>query len=524
MFVSDSFYFTNFLLLASLSHGVAYCNNNPNVLLIMCDDLIDYDDVYKNFPEVITPNLDKFRNKSVDFVNAHTNVPISAPSRASMFTGVYPHKSGNYWFTPWYENTVLSSSKTMMTYFRENGYKVYGTGKLMHDLVKDDYTEFGLVNYPGPLPFDGKRPAPHPSIPPAFAACGKLDGVFSSLADVPNVKANGKVPGYNGWYDNQSRKPFRYVNDNDRDLLRDEEHAIWVINKIKELENKKDDTPFFIGMGLSKPHTPLVAPQEYFDMCPLDKIKLPKMQKDNENLGYLKENVPYCIGYRHYKALKEAYPDDWEYGLRKYLQAYLACVTFADDIIGSVLDALEKSSFADNTVVIFVSDHGYDMGIKQRLFKNSLWNTSTEIPFYVYCPGDNYKHGVKVDAPVSLIDIYPTLIDLCHCKGSTIKDDNGSTLDGFSILPFLLDADATEEWKGMDVALTLVRNPKDNEFTSQNYCVTSKECKYILYSNGREELYDLANDPYEWYNLAEKVKYHNIKERMNLKLKNILHK
>lgn len=506
------------------SSAFAQAGKQPNVLLIMCDDLMAYDGIYKDYPKAKTPNLDKLRDMGVNFTNAHTTASVSAPSRAAMFTGIYPHVSKNYDFVPWYKNPVLSSSVTLIEHMRKEGYDVYGTGKLMHHLRKNEYTKFGKINYAGPLAYDGKNAALHPSVPKAYAMIGPLDGTFCSLAEVPDVKPTKKAPRYKGWYDLQRKKPFKYKDDDHRSLFRDEEHAIWVKNLLKELEAKgEDQKPFFIGMGLSKPHTPLVAPQKYFDMYPLDKIDMPKKQTGKDkNLGFLKENTPLSKGYKHYEAMKESYPDDIEYGLRKYMQAYMACVTFADEIIGSVLDALECSPFAKNTVVIFVSDHGYDFGQKEYLFKNSLWETSTSVPFYVYYPGENYKHGIKVNHPVSLIDIYPTINDICGLSDNTVKNEKGAKLSGHSIVPFLKDGDATKDWKGPEVALTLVENPEDKDPEKQNYSVKSKEWRYILYGNGKEELYNSVKDPYEWKNLAYDKKYKEVKKKMNESLRELI--
>ena len=504
------------LILGSSPIFAEQYHERPNIMLIMCDDLMAYDGIYRDFPEIKTPNLDKLRNKSVNFVNANTVAPVSAPARAALFTGIYPHVSQNYGFAKWTTNPVLKSVKTMFVHLREHGYHVYGTGKLMHHLVAGEYTEFGILNYAGPLAYDGKQAAYHPSVPRPYAEIGPLDGTFASLADIPDVKPTDNAPGYKGWYDIQRDRPFRYVNDDDRDLLRDEEHAIWVKDLLSKLENGKGNgKPFFIGMGLSKPHTALVAPQQYFDMYPLEDINLPKMQKGkNRNLGFLYENTPNSKGFKHFKAMKESYPDNLEYGLRKYLQAYMASVSFADEVIGQVLDALDNSSFADNTVVIFISDHGYDFGQKDYLFKNSLWETSTSIPFYVYCPGEEYKHGIEVEHPVSLIDVYPTVNDLCGIGNNTAKAETAPPLSGHSIVPFLKGGDQTTGWEGPDVALTLVGAPGIETPSKQNYSVRSSRWRFIKYSNGKEELYDTHNDPYEWKNLAYDSDYSEIRDMM----------
>ena len=490
--------------------------NRPNILLIMCDDLMAYDGIYKDYPKAYTPNLDNLRSKSVNFVNAHCSAPISGPSRASIFTGIYPHISRNYGFSPYYTNPILSECKTLFTHLREGGYDVYGTGKLTHHLREKEFTRYGVKNYAGPLAFDGVKAAYHPSVPKIYAEIGPLDGTFGSLADIPDVKPTETTPGYKGWYDLQRQKPFKYIDDEHRDLLRDEEHAKWIINLFEEIEKESSrKKPFFIGMGLSKPHTALIAPQKYFDLYPLESIKLPIRQNDTvRNLGFLEENTPKSRGYRCYHAMEKAYPEGLEFGLKKYMQAYMASVSFADDVIGSVLNALEKFSFSKNTIVIFISDHGYDFGQKNYLFKNSLWETSTEVPFYVYCPGKEYKHGIKVERPISLIDVYPTINEMCGLDNKTMKSPKGAQLNGHSIIPFLKEGDNTKEWEGPNVALSVVGSSNNLKPEYQSYSVKSKEWRYIHYGNGREELYHSTIDPHEWLNLADDPRYKEIKDKM----------
>ncbi|MFA5416960.1 MAG: sulfatase-like hydrolase/transferase [Bacteroidales bacterium] len=476
----------------------------PNVLLIMCDDLISYDGIYGGHPQAITPNLDVLKAQSVNFTNAHSIAPVSAPCRSALFTGIYPHVSQNYGFDNWQNNPVLSNSKTIMEMLKENGYNVYGTGKLLHHNKKSVYTKFGLDNYAGPLAYDGVNAAYHPSVPAAYAKIGPLDGTFASLADIPVVPANGTAPGYAGWFDIQSKKPFRYVNDEDRDLMRDEEHAVWASDIISQLEKGAigNGNPFFLGVGLSKPHTALVAPQKYFDMFPMDSIRLPVVKENDASDCYMFENLPLSKGYLHFAALKEAFPDNLEHGLRRYLQAYLASLAFADDIIGDVVKALDSSIFANNTIVIFVSDHGYDFGQKEYFFKNSLWETSTSVPFLVRYPFNINAAGKEVNQPISLIDIYPTLVDVCSLQGDTKKNSSGAALSGHSIKPFLENVSATE-WSGPTAALSIVGGGGGALLPAmQNYSVRSKDWRYIRYANGKEELYNKNNDVHEWDNLA----------------------
>ncbi len=489
-----------------------------NVLYIMCDDLNDYEGVFGGHPQARTPNIDRLAESAVVFSNAHSNAPVCAPIRAALFTGIYPHTSGNFFFNNWSKNPVLKNSKTIMRHMRDNGYTAIGSGKLMHHHVKGEWSEFGVKNYAGPVAYNGKAPVGHPSVPENYSSQGLLDGTFASLGDVPVVPATSDAPGFSGWWDAQRKKAFRYVNDDDRDPMRDEESAEWVVNKIKELDNQNGDSPFFLAVGFSKPHTPLVAPQKYFDMFPLDTIKLPVIKEGDAEDCHYAENFPADQkGLRFYRAMRDSYPS-FEDGLKEYIQAYLACVAFADDQVGKVLTALDNSRFRDNTIVVFTSDHGYDFGEKEYLFKNSLWENSTRVPLLIRMPGLEKNAGKKVEHPVSLIDIYPTLVDLCGLQGDTKKNGRGADLDGHSLKPFLADPEAGQ-WDGPDVALTMVHSPETmNLAEEKNYAVRSRDWRYILYRNGAEELYDHRNDPHEWTNLADNPEFAKQKARLKRKM------
>jgi len=468
----------------------------PNVLLIICDDLNDYEGSFGGHPQARTPNIDRLAQSGTVFANAHSGAPVCAPSRASFFTGIYPHHSKNYGFFKWYKNPMLRKSTTLMKHMQNNGYFTLGAGKLMHHSLKKEWMEFGPKHYHGPVAYDGKKPAGHPSVPAGYSGQGLLDGTFASLADVPNA-------GYNGWWDSQKNKPFNYVNDGERSAMRDEQIAAWAVKRIGELDRQKDAKPFFMAIGFSKPHTPLVAPQKYFDLFPLETLQLPAIKKGDADDCHLAGNIPDdSKGFRFYRAMCESFPD-FETGLRRYVQAYLACVAFADDQVGKVLDALDHSRFKNNTIVVFTSDHGYNLGQKEYLFKNSLWEESTRVPFIIRAPGT--KAGQHVDHPVGLIDLYPTLVDLCGLSRAKV--------DGHSMKPFL--SNPAGPWDGPGVVLTVVYAKTESlKPADQHYAVRSKHWRYIRYANGDEELYDHRNDPHEWTNLASNPEFKQQKEKL----------
>jgi arylsulfatase A-like enzyme len=483
----------------------------PNVLFIICDDLNDYQGVFGGHPQAKTPNIDRLAASGVQFINAQSNVPVCSPSRNSMITGVYPHNSKDYGWTDLKKQPVLKNNKTIMRLFKENGYITLGTGKITHGNMKEDWDEWGmpLKNNYGPFYFDGKDKKALPTVPEPFAKIGQVDGSFGRLSDVGYSSGKKNEKGFVYGWDNE---PMRYVNDEDRDLLQDELHAKWAEAKIKELEKRKIQQPFFMGVGFIRPHTPLHAPDKYFDMFPLEEIQLDTWKKEDTNDTHWKDNFDRNQkGARYYKALLASYNGDRELAIKHFLQAYLACVAFVDEQVGKVLDALENSKFKDNTIVIFTSDHGWQMGEKDYLFKNSPWEESARIPMIIKTT--ETKSGVKVDQPVSLIDLYPTLIDLCDLKGNHKKNENAGNLGGFSLKPFLKNK--PRKWKGPNGALTVVGNYGIKiPIEKQNFSYRTKNWRYIKYSNGQEELYNHQTDGYEWNNIASDSKYIKIKKKL----------
>ena len=481
----------------------------PNVLLIICDDLNDSVEGFGGHPQAQTPHLDRFAATGVRFQRAYTNAPICAPSRSSLFTGVYPSKSGNYRFDKWYENPVLQNSQTLMAYFKENGYHVAGTGKLMHHLRQEEYTEFGNPADYGPFPFDGKQKVGHPSVPEPFRQIGPVDGSFGSLADVPYGGKDGK-----GWVTGNWKNPhqlLRYVSETDRDPTPDERNAKWAAEFLQGYSKRKLNKPFYLGVGFLRPHTPMVAPQRFFDLFPLATVQRAKFLEGDVTDTYFRNVLsPDSKGPFYYRTLKESYPSI-DAGLKAYTQAYLACVAAVDECIGEVFAALQASGLADNTIVIVTSDHGYNLGEKEYVFKNSLWEESARVPLVIRAPGVS-QPGKNADHPVSLIDLYPTLVDLCGLQGDTRNSEQGHHLDGHSLRPFLENPDANA-WDGPEGALTVVASTITPN-GGHHWSYRTARWRYILYDSGREELYDHENDPFEWTNLAESADHATLKDSL----------
>ena len=513
----------------------------PNILLIMVDDLNDYNEDLMGHPQVLTPNIKKFSETALSFTNAYSNDPMCGPSRASMFTGVYPHISSHLWQYNWKNNEVLKNTKTIMEKFKENDYNVIGSGKLLHQNEKSIWTEFKHEADYSPVAYigewkKGKPGIAHPDVPKPYRvikeldgwnmAGGPIDGSYGPLINLEGVKVDGKQVRWAYGPQRQGRD-FKYVDDNDRDLTPDEINAEWAEKRLLELANSDDENPFFMAVGFLRPHTPLIVPQKYFDMYPLEDIQLANILENDKDDTFLHLVDQFETKGRRvrsiemYKNLVASYDDNKE-GLKRFTQAYLACVTAVDENIGQVLDVVNKTKLKENTIVIIASDHGWTMGEKEHVYKNSLWEESTRVPLIIRAPGVS-KPNTKVNHPVSLIDVYPTLLDLAGLDFITKRNDKGSSLNGFSLKPFLKNPEKNK-WDGPEAALTVVYSSDENETIPSNhhYSIRTKDWRYILYNTGQEELYNNANDPKEWNNLIFNDNHPKTKEMREL-LKKMTH-
>lgn len=474
----------------------------PNVVLILCDDLNDYVEGLGGHPQARTPAMKRLAESGVSFRQAYSNNPVCAPSRASFLTGIYCHNSGNLFWNKWFQNPVLRNSRTLMEHFRANGYEVVGTGKIMHHLKRDVWTRFQYEADYGPLAYDGRQRVAHPAVPMPFQSIGAIDGSYASLGDVPFAEDANPESGwiYGGW--GKRVRPFRYASDGDRDPTPDERNAAWAAEELRKFAVRDSEQPFFLAIGFIRPHTPLHVPQKYFDQFPLSDVLLPVIQAGDAADTRLGEVAkPSDKGPRYFRLLSESYSDGAE-GIRAFTRAYLASVAAVDDCVGEVLRAVDETSLKENTIVVVTSDHGWQMGQKDFLFKNSPWEEATRVPLIIRAPGVTLVGGVA-ESPVSLIDLYPTLADLCSLEGSTLKNQQGKPLDGHSLRTLLQDP-ASRDWGGPEAALTMVYagDIYDGDLLKQHWSLRTRRWRYIRYGNGAEELYDHQTDPREWVNLA----------------------
>ena len=262
----------------------------------------------------------------------------------------------------------------------------------------------------------------------------------------------------------------------------DTQIADWGIDKL----NQSYDQPFFLAVGFIRPHVPYAVPREYFDLYDADKIIMPEIPEDEmSDIPMMGKSIAY--GYSPRGGWGDVKAEDKIH--KELVHAYLASVSFVDAQVGKLLDAFEKSEYADNTILVFWSDHGQHLGEKRHFRKQALWEESTHIPFFIKLPNSKVKG--RCDEAVSLIDIYPTLVELCGLP------DNAKN-EGISLLPQLKDVTIARE------------NPVLSVWKYKNYAVRSNDFRYIQYRDGTEELYDHRVDPNEHTNLAANPYYADV--------------
>jgi arylsulfatase A-like enzyme len=518
-------------------NAIAQNSNSPNVIVIICDDLNDAIHGMGGHPQAITPNIDRLAQQGVRFTNAQCNAPICGPSRASLWSGLYPHTTGYFGYNQqqnhWRRNKVLSSTVTLFEHFAQNGYQVFGSGKIHHNghednsiFINEDGSDgFKVEASFGPYPWNSdpatatvqKRGVMHPDFPESM----KNSGCFEGFGEVRNISET--YGGKGSWLYDHWGKEYQIESAENRDLMPDEACTEYALSLLKQ----KHDKPFFLTVGFNRPHSPQYVPEKYFDMYGLDSLILsPSLDNDIQDCAPLtmaaKDVHGVNTGSHKYKKYFKAGGEEM---IKRWTQAYLASVTFVDDQVGQIMEALKESDYAGNTIIIFTSDHGYHMGEKELIFKNTLWEESTRVPMVIAGPG--VTSSAECSTPISLIDIYPTLMEYCDLPLFPNKDGNKQDLDGHSILPLLKNPE-NGIWNGPGIAVTAVCSQQKLQVNQpgpvdqQQYSVRSERYRYILYRNGEEELYDQLYDPYEWFNLANDPSYSETKSQLKKDLKKLL--
>lgn len=449
-----------------------------NVLFLISDDMRTEINVYGS-QMAVTPNLDDLSKRGVRFERAYCQYPLSGPSRASLLTGRRPTTSGLYsnreWFGATYPEWV-----SLPKYFKQQGYATLRTGKVFHGGIDDTeaWTEGGEARrYNEPV---NTNPPSYVSDEEAYGQSRRQPAKLT-----PGVGTNSASDRWEA-VEGEAVKQLGDTRVADR--------AIEYIRKSKE-----SDQPFFIACGFSKPHTPFVAPKEFFDLYDSDSIKLPP---DFASLPMVPHGFPQGSIRPNNADLfinRTASPEE----ARDMIHAYLACVSYVDWNIGRVLAELEKQGLRENTIIVFWSDHGYQLGEKGKWSKaGSLWEQGTRIPFIIH---DLRAKGNGESSPriVELVDIYPTLVDLC---GLPVPEG----LDGVSLEPLLENPQG--EW---DRPAYTVWNERGKGITGVS--VRTERWRYAeFYGLGSGAyLTDPINDPHELRNLVNDPKYKDVVKELH---------
>jgi len=411
--------------------------DKPHVLMIAVDDLNDWIGCMGGHPDAKTPNIDKLARRGVLFTNAHCQGTMCNPSRISIMWGLRPSTTGFYsnHFPAGKAPEFLKKHTSLPRHFEASGYKTLTAGKIYH----------------------GSWVPPHD-----FQVIGPRPGQWSE-----HDKAVQRKPRH--YHKIWDFGPQSYS----ENLFVDYEIASWGVKQLQE----RHDKPFFMAIGFMRPHVPFFPPVRVYES--VQQARLPEVKEDDWN--DLSESAR-----RLTLSNKKIPTHDWMKEEERWslaVKAYLACVRWVDEQIGRVLDALDESPYADDTIIILYTDHGYHLGEKQRWSKFSLWERTTRVPFVVSTPKG--EKGISI-RPVELLSIYPTLIDLCGLAPN-------KSIEGVSIASLLKDPNA--DWEHVAIS-TLGQN---------NHSIRDERWRYIRYADGSEELYDHDTDPNEWNNLAARA-------------------
>ena len=428
----------------------------PNVLFVAIDDLNDWITPFGGHPQAITPNLEAFANRgAMIFQNAHCAGPVCGPSRSALLSGFMPSTTGLYGNAQnMLHSELVQTHATLPEYFAKNGYHTISRGKIFHAHASKTGRDDGQWAFEEWLP--------------------RTKGIGVDRAKLYSRNQNiiNGQPGPPSEYTKRGGSEFAWgPTKGPKEETGDYRNAQWAAEQLQ----RDFDQPFFMAIGFSKPHLPFYVPQEFFDLYAEVDVKANPIKRDDLD-DILKPNgQPKFLPTDDFLWLEENDLID------EATHAYLAAVSYADACLGVLLEALEASEHADNTIVVVWGDHGWHLGEKLRYRKAAGWTEATRMPLMVRLPGMEKRQYTR--RAVNLIDLYPTLIDLC---GLPEKPE----LDGRSFGPVLAEPGVAWDYPTMTVLKEGGASIRDERWS------------YIRYDDGTEEVYDLAHDPFEWSNLS----------------------
>ena len=442
--------------------------NRPNVLFVVCDDLNTHVST-SGYEYIKTPALDDLAAHSMTFHRAYCQYPVCGPSRASFLSGLYPESTGVL------NNTTdirksRPDSVSMPQQFKANGYWTASVGKVFHSI----HQQHGEVAWHDQIMFQNDEL-------PLVARARQTYEAENGSVDLGANRKNWKAHLQKLSKQTRGQTPPGYGPTD----LKDEQHKDGknVRQIISWLEQKKyDDKPFFIACGIQKPHVPFLAPKQYFEMYPLEKLKFTKSPADDW------KDIPTLAMVKRFKAFGFEMGTENDSLRREYTQAYHACISYIDAQLGMLFDSLREHDLWDNTIIIFTSDHGYHLGEHFMWGKVTLFEECARVPLIVRAPGMT-RNGTNTNALVELLDLYPTLADLC---GFNLED----SLQGKSIVPILSNPKSS----GKKYAYTVV-----SRGAKLGRSIRTNDWRYAEWGESAlPELYNLKDDPNEFSNLARK--------------------
>ncbi len=426
-----------------------------HVLLIVIDDLNDWvgclsdEATGRGHPQASTPHLDRLAERGVLFTNAHCQAPICIPSRTSFLSGLRPTTTGVYGNRRQYnaEGDLRPGEDVpwLPNRFREAGYRAYAAGKVNHRGHR------GLADVHAPETNQGPFP--------------------EEKMNVPAEVTPAPVWDYGPWPELEEFTDWRI--------------ARWTIEHIAK-PHRDGDAPRFMSLGFYRPHVPLFAPERWFDevLSPDEIVLAPTRADDLDDIPEIGRRIASRVAFQS----TTAWVMEEESRMRELTQAYLACTSAMDHCLGGVIDALDRGDMAENTWIVVFSDHGWHLGEKQHIAKQTLWERSTRVPLIIVPPMRiaDTPRGVRCDRPVELLDVYPTLLAAAGLPAA----ETDRHLEGLSLMPWINDPAAPRE------------RPALITMYAGNHAVCDDRYRYIRYADGSEELYDRRADPHEFDNLV----------------------
>ncbi|QCX01332.1 sulfatase [Aggregatimonas sangjinii] len=448
-----------------------------NILFIAVDDLRTELNCY-GAKHIKSPNIDRLANNGICFTKAHVQQAICMASRASLLTGIRPERHGIY--TGESVTDILPEVLTMNKFFAQNGYEIASLGKIYHH-GEDTKKQFG-DDYIAPNP--------------TWRGLGYV--TEKAIAQMKLTEKEGRGPAYEA----------ADVHDT---LYQDGLNTLNAMRKLEELQ--KIDKPFFMSIGLVKPHLPFVAPQKYWDMYPEESVILSKFQERPKHTS--KYTVRPGGELTNYYGMPTAFEDIADSTAITLRRGYYASVSYADAQVGKLMDKLDELDLREHTVVVLWGDHGYKLGDYGSWCKWSNMNIDTNVPFIFSVP--HGKKGVTYDQSVEVLDLYPTLAELC-------KLTPPSHLEGKSLVPILDDPESEPGQKSYAFSIW-PDNRWNYDKTVMGYSVSDDRYNYVEWVQLKtgevleRELYDHEKDPMETSNVISEVQYKEVINELAEKVK-----